>query len=149
MSEEKFRFISLISWIILIGYILFSLGTILTLYLFDWAVDLFDATEGIVKINAVWFSLFIAIYGSFALRKNFKRARLSNLNITLDSQFLLVAGFILFTLKEILYMIIHFANLDTIINYALENGAIVLNFGGYVALLASIYFGRKKGKSAA
>ncbi len=118
--------------------------TILIIYLFDWARDLFNDTEYIVKINAVWFSFIIAAYGIYALRKNYKRAKLSNLQIKLDPQFLLISAFILFAIKELLKLIVFYLDADQVHAHALSNGAVVLNFGGYVSLLGSIYFGRKK-----
>ena len=142
-DEEQVKTVSRVSWGIFIGYILFSLITFITIYIFDWARKLFELTEAIVKINAVWFSAFIAIYGVFAMRKNVRRAKLSNLPIRLDSQFLLVAAFVLFTIKEVIKLVVFYTGSD-ILTSALKNSVVVLNFGGYVSLFGSIYFGRKR-----
>lgn len=144
MSGDKAKLISGISWLILIGYLILTIITITVIYMFDWARSLFTNTEVIVKINAVWFSILIFVYGIFALRKNYKRARLSNLAIRLDPQFLLISAFILFSIKEILNLIVFFVDNDLILEQSLNNGIVVLNFGGYVALLGSIYFSRKR-----
>lgn len=109
-----------------------------------WARNLFDETQIIVYINAVWFGLGIVAYGAFALMKNRRRAILSNLDIKLDTQFMIVSSFFLFSLSQVIDLLIFLRDPSGDKLLALESGSKVLEFGGFMAGLASIYFGRKR-----
>lgn len=144
-SDEKFQLIRPISWIILIGYVILAILTFILIQYIEFARELFEDTEVIIKINAVWFSMGIVGYGIYAIQKNRRRAKLSNLNISLDTQFLIVVAFFLFGLKQIIDLILYYST-STDINFinAMKNAGKVLEFGGFMAGLASIYYGRKR-----
>jgi len=109
-----------------------------------WARDLFDQTQIIVYINAVWFGLGIVAYGTYALMKNRRRAILSNLDIKLDTQFMIVTSFFMFSLAQVFDLLIFVQKPSGDNLLAMQSGSKVLTFGGFMAGLASIYFGRKR-----
>ena len=144
-TGTKHQLIHPISWFIFLGYLLMALLTYLLILHFQVARQLFEDTALIVNINAVWFSLGIVIYGVFALSKNYRRAKLSNLRMVLDTQFLIVMAFLLFGLKQVLDLVLYLdSTASSEFITAVSNTGKVLEFGGFVAGLASIYFGRKR-----
>ncbi|MDH5401673.1 MAG: hypothetical protein OEY49_04205 [Candidatus Heimdallarchaeota archaeon] len=143
--DSNHQYFSKLSYFIFIGYLALSFVTYFLIVYFDWANDLFDQTELIIKINAVWFSLGIVSYGIFALRRNLKRAKLSDLELKLDTQFLIVVAFLFFGIKQIIdLLLLMFKNLEEQEVFALNNTGKVLEFGGFMAGLLSIYLGRRK-----
>ncbi len=129
--------------IIFYGYLFLAFLTFVLLKYFEWARYLFSATSLLVEINGVWFSGAIVIYGYYAFRKNKKRVQMTGVKLNLTPQYLLVASFFFFFLKQVFDLVLLLNVLDDITKLAIENVSMVVEFGGFVAGVGSIYFSRQ------
>ncbi len=143
-DKGKQKVISPISQLILFGYILLGIVTVILQIVSPVAHQLFDQTKIIILINAIWFSLGIVGYGIFSLSKNWRRIKLQKLNEKLDTQFLLISAFFLFALKQVIDLILFLKAENELIDSALADAGKVFEFGGFMAGLLSIYFSRKR-----
>lgn len=129
--------------LIFYGYILLSAITFILLEYFQWARDLFSTTTLLVEINGVWFSASIVIYGYYAFQKNKKRVELTGVKLNLTPQYLLVACFFFFFVKQVIDLILALELVEEATQFAVTNVAMVVEFGGFVAGVGSIFFSRK------
>lgn len=143
-SKGKQKVISPISQLVLFGYVLLGIVTVVLQIMSPVAHSLFDQTKIIILINAIWFSLGIVGYGMFSLSKNWRRIKLQKLNEKLDTQFLLISAFFLFALKQIIDLILFLKEENELIDSALADAGKVFEFGGFMAGLLSIYYSRKR-----
>ncbi len=133
-----------IARLILVGYIALAILTFLLLDFVQWARDLFVQTFFLIEINGVWFSAAIVGYGFYALRKNMMRVKMTGVKLNLTPQYLIVSAFFFFFIKQVIDLILFYGtNLSSVEQFALTNVAIVVEFGGFVAGVASIYYSRK------
>ncbi|MDH5645823.1 MAG: hypothetical protein OEZ01_07435 [Candidatus Heimdallarchaeota archaeon] len=141
------KYFSKLTYFVIIGYVILAITTLYLIITFNWARNLFTDTKLIIKINAVWFSLGIVLYGFYSIRKNIKRANLSDLDLKLDTQLLIVMAFCFFGIKQLLDLILLIDNqLSEVFILAITNTGIVLEFGGFMSGLISIYLGRKRSR---
>ncbi|RMG24588.1 MAG: hypothetical protein D6732_23490 [Methanobacteriota archaeon] len=129
--------------VIFYGYIFLAIFTFLMLEYLDWAREIFTATSLIVEINGVWFSAGIVGYGYYAFRKNKKRVQMTGVKLNLTPQYLLVACFFFFFLKQLIDLILALGSFNEVTAFAITNVSMVVEFGGFVAGVGSIYFSRQ------